>query len=544
MSRLRSRSCTATLLWLLTFIVAAISASRGELLAQDVQTKAAKIADKAKKERPKTSKRLDAIEQALQQLSKDIQSLKEAAPAKPSQAKGEATTPKKAAASTPPRVKAPPAMKLDSQWLKNLNWRSLGPANMGGRITDIAVHDADSSLWWVATASGGLLKTSNHGVTVEHQFDHESTVSIGAIAADRKNKNLIWVGTGEANPRNSVSYGDGVYKSSDGGKTWKHMGLKETFQIGRVLIHPKDSNTVYVGALGRLYGANSQRGVFKTTDGGETWEKVLFVDDQTGVIDMVMHPEDPDTIIAAMWSRQRDGFDSWPGREPKPEGVDSYDPIRKWGPGGGLYKTTDGGKNWKRLSKGLPTGMTGRIGIDWQSKSPHMLYAIIDCENIGKGPKPFAAYLGLVGTDIDGQAKVTQVMPKSPAEKAGIEVGDSLLAVGGKDLREFDELLDVLRELKTRDKITLKVQRGDESLTVEAELTVRPGRREPQSGGVWLGVTGENREGKVVLTRVVAGGPADKAGLKAEDRVTSLNNKQVNSYQVLMAAVREHKGWR
>ncbi len=265
---------------------------------------------------------------------------------------------------------------------------------MGGRITDIHVHEKDPSLWWIATASGGLLKTRNQGVTIEHQFDRESTVSIGAIATDPTNTDVLWVGTGEANPRNSVSYGDGVYKSTDGGKTWKNMGLKDTFQIGKIVVHPKNPDVVYVGALGRLYGENEARGVYRTKDGGKNWEKVLFVDARTGVIDIIMHPENPDIMIAALWDRLRDGFDSWPGNEPKPEGIDGYDPIRKWGPKGGLYKTTDGGDNWKKLTQGLPTSSTGRIGLDWQSGGNHTIYAIIDCEDIGKGPKPFDAFLG------------------------------------------------------------------------------------------------------------------------------------------------------
>src|SRR5262249_37349871 len=152
-------------------------------------------------------------------------------------------------------------------------------------------------------------------------------------------------------------------------------------------------NIVYVGALGRLYGSNEERGVFKTTDGGQTWQKVFFVDDKTGVIDLVINPADPQTLIAAFWQRQRDGFDSWPGNEvPKPDGIEGYDPIRKWGPGGGLYKTSDGGKTWKKLTAGLPTCATGRIGIDWHLKDPKIVYAIIDCENIGKGPPPQTAY--------------------------------------------------------------------------------------------------------------------------------------------------------
>src|SRR5690606_20160913 len=142
-----------------------------------------------------------------------------------------------------------------------------------------------------------------------------------------------WVGTGENNPRNSVSYGNGVYKSTDGGKTFQHMGLDGTFQTGRIAIHPENPDIVYVGALGRLYGPNEDRGLYKTTDGGKTWAKVLFVDDVTGVIDIDMHPSEPDTLMVATYERKRDGFDT-------------NDPEKRWGPGGGIWKTTDGGGSW------------------------------------------------------------------------------------------------------------------------------------------------------------------------------------------------------
>src|SRR5207249_7460441 len=210
--------------------------------------------------------------------------------------------------------------------------------------------EADPSQFFVATASGGLLKTINNGVTFEHCFDKEATISIGAVCVAPSDQKVVWVGTGENNPRNSVSYGDGVYKSTDGGKTWKHMGLRETFQIGKIAVHPTDPNTVYVGALGRLYGPNPERGVFKTTDGGQHWDKVLFIDERTGIIDLVMHPTDPNTLIAAAWERWRDGHDSHPGSNP-PEGYDGYDPMKKWGPGAGLYKSTDGGQTWTKLTK-------------------------------------------------------------------------------------------------------------------------------------------------------------------------------------------------
>src|SRR5438034_6266008 len=202
---------------------------------------------------------------------------------------------------------------LPEAWVKALRWRCIGPANMSGRIVALAVCETDPSTFWVASASGGLLKTENNGITFTHQFDREATVSIGDVAVAPSDKNIVWVGTGESNPRNSVSYGDGVYKSTDGGKNWQNMGLKKTFQIGRILIHPKDPNTVYVGALGRLYGPNEERGLFKTTDGGRSWQKIHHVDNATGVIDLRMHPTDPQTLIVATWASQRDGFDRFFG---------------------------------------------------------------------------------------------------------------------------------------------------------------------------------------------------------------------------------------
>jgi photosystem II stability/assembly factor-like uncharacterized protein len=262
--------------------------------------------------------------------------------------------------------KSPPAETkvaagLPAEWIKPLTWRCIGPANMSGRITAISVFEGDPSTFYVATASGGLLKTVNNGITFEHQFDKEATVSIGDVCVAPSNKDIVWVGTGEANPRNSVSWGDGVYKSTDGGKEWKNMGLKKSFQIGKIVIHPKDPNIVYVGALGRLYGPNEERGLYKTTNGGDTWERVLFVDDKTGVLDIRMHPTDPETLIVATWERQRDEFDGFFGNV---EG-DQYGPIKTYAPGTALHKTTDGGKSFKKLTNGLPNAKLGRIGIDW-----------------------------------------------------------------------------------------------------------------------------------------------------------------------------------
>src|SRR5207237_9373128 len=167
------------------------------------------------------------------------------------------------------------------------------------------------------------------GPTCEHPVNHGRHVSIGYVSVAPSDKHIAGLGTAKNNPRNSVSYGDGVYKSTDGGKSWKNMGLKKTFQIGRIKVHPKDPKIVYVGALGRLYGPNEDRGLFKTTDGGETWQKILYVDDKTGIIDLQMHPTEPDTLLVATYERQRDSFDT-------------NDPSKKFGPGTGLSKTTAG----------------------------------------------------------------------------------------------------------------------------------------------------------------------------------------------------------
>lgn len=504
----------------------------------------------AKKEKQKASKNSDRLDSIESQLEKIIERLKmldapkeSAAPAKADSTKP-SPGPSASSTATAPKPELPPALNVSSDQLKSIQWRSIGPANMGGRITDIAVHEKDPSMWYVATASGGLIKTTNQGTTVSHQFDKQETVSIGAIATDPNDTNVVWVGTGEANPRNSVSYGDGVYKSTDGGATWKNMGLKKTYQIGRIIVHPKDSNTVYVGALGRLYGTNEERGVFKTTDGGQTWNRVLFVDNKTGVIDMIMDPKNPDVVIAALWDRQRDGFDSWPGNVPKPDGIDGYDPIRKWGPGAGLYKTSDGGKNWRKLTNGLPTSNIGRIGIDWQTKGSNSIFAIIDCEDIGKGPAPFPAFLGAVGVNKNGKAIVSQIMPKSPAEKMGLKVDDQITSMADTTISDFDQTLEILRKKKVGDKVSIKVQRGSETLSLEAELTARPGSNQGQgqggqfTAGVWLGLTGEDRDNKIVITRVTPDTPAEKAGIKEGDIITHFEDKPTGNYLGLISQIR------
>lgn len=484
--------------------------------------------------------RLERLEQAVQELLNQVRALRqESHPPSGPRARATQRSASQVAATEP----LPPVI-LPESWLKWIQWRTIGPANMGGRIVDIAVCESDPNTFWVATASGGLLKTTNNGITFEHQFDHESTVSVGAVAVAPSDPDIVWVGTGENNPRNSVSYGDGVYKSTDGGKTWKNMGLRDSFQIGRIVIHPRDPNIVYVGALGRLYGPNEERGVFKTTDGGQTWEKVLYIDDRTGIIDLRMHPTDPDTLIAAAWERRRDGYDSWPGsEEPIPDGYNIYDPVVKWGTGSGLYKTTDGGRSWKKLTNGLPSSPMGRIGLDWYRKDPNVVFAIIDCQNIAKGPRPLNVFLGAVGQDKDGAAHIIQVMPDSPAEKAGVRVGDIITAVGDDPISSFDQVLDRLRERRPGDTVRLKLKRDTETLELDVALTPRPGTGRPNPllfQRAWFGAAAEVREGKLVLTLVVPESPADKAGLEVGDELLEADKRKLNDVSDLADVLGSH----
>lgn len=256
---------------------------------------------------------------------------------------------------------------LDALVFDRLTARPIGPANMGGRVVDLAIVENDPSTIFVATASGGLWKTSNNGTTFTPVFERESTVSLGAVAVAPSDPNTVWVGTGEANPRNSVSWGDGVYQSTDSGKTWKHCGLKDTAHIGRIVIHPRDPHIVYVAALGRLWGNNQERGLFKTTDGGKTWEHVFYADDSTGCIDAAMDPNDPQTLYICAWCVRRDAFSGG-------------NPAVQTGTKAGIYKTTDGGKTWLRLTNGLPRGAYGRCGLGIFRKDPRILVAVIQTD--------------------------------------------------------------------------------------------------------------------------------------------------------------------
>ena len=249
--------------------------------------------------------------------------------------------------------------------LKNVQLRSIGPTIMSGRVTDIDVNPEDPTIFYVAYASGGLWKTTDNGISFTPIFDHEASMTIGDIAVDWKHGETIWVGTGENNSSRSSYAGTGIYKSIDKGKTWNYVGLGETQHIGKIIIDPDDPNTVWVAAVGHLYSPNLERGIFKTTNGGKTWEKTLFIDDNTGAIDLVIDPNNPQTLYAATWYRTR----------------------RAWnfvgaGKTSGIYKSEDGGNNWKLLSSkesGFPTGDgVGRIGLAIYPKNSNIIYAVVD----------------------------------------------------------------------------------------------------------------------------------------------------------------------
>ena len=237
-----------------------------------------------------------------------------------------------------------PADPMSAPTFAGLRMRLIGPAFTSGRVVGIAVEPKDRNRYYVAAASGGIWKTINNGTTWTPVFDNEGSYSIGVVTLDPKNPLTVWVGTGENNSQRSVSYGNGVYSSDDGGRSWKNVGLKTSEHIGRIVIDPRDSNTVYVAAQGPLWGAGGERGLYKTTDNGVTWKQILKISENTGVTDVVIDPNNPDTLYAAAYMRRRHVFTMVNG-----------------GPESALYKSTDAGATWSKLTRGLPTSDIGRI---------------------------------------------------------------------------------------------------------------------------------------------------------------------------------------
>lgn len=255
--------------------------------------------------------------------------------------------------------------KIDPQLFGGMKARCLGPANMSGRIGAIDAVASNPNIIYVGTATGGLWKSANGGVTWTPVFDKQPVSSIGAIAINQSNPNIVWVGTGEGAVRNSAGVGRGVYLTLDGGKTWKLLGLEKSERVSKILLDPTDQNVAYVGAMGTAWGENPERGVYKTVDGGKTWKKILYVDERTGVADMAMDPSNPGKIIAAMWQYRR-----WPWF------------FKSGGPGSGLYITVNSGQKWQKLTSkdGLPKGELGRIGVAFSTNKPEIAYALVEAK--------------------------------------------------------------------------------------------------------------------------------------------------------------------
>ncbi|MBT8335639.1 MAG: glycosyl hydrolase, partial [Gemmatimonadetes bacterium] len=258
----------------------------------------------------------------------------------------------------PPSDAADPEVGLQTEDLAALRWRELGPAITSGRITAFAVDPRDTDVIYTASASGGAWKTVNAGTTWDPIFEHERTTSLGAIALDPSNPDVIWLGTGEQNSVRSSSFGDGVYRSLDGGLTWEHRGLESSRHVGRIVVHSDDSDVVFVAAMGSLWGPGGERGLYRTRDGGKSWERVLAIDEHTGVVEVAMDPRDPEVLFAATFQRER----------------------RQWsmvggGPGSGLHRSDDGGDTWRRVEGGFPTEPLGRIGVTFCSGQPDTMYA-------------------------------------------------------------------------------------------------------------------------------------------------------------------------
>ena len=257
------------------------------------------------------------------------------------------------------------AQTFNTKLLQDIKPRNIGPAGMSGRVTAIDVVLDNPDVMYVGTASGGLWKSASGGIKWEPIFDREVTASIGAVAIQQSNPSVIWVGTGEGNPRNSLNGGYGIYKSLDGGKSWTLMGLEKTRHIHRVVIDPTDPDVVYAGAIGSPWGEHPERGVFKTTDGGKTWKKILYNNNKTGVADLVMDPTNPNKLFAAMWEHKRDPWF-----------------FKSGGDGSGLYMTHDGGENWKKITEkeGFPKGELGRIGVAIAPGEPNVVYALVEAK--------------------------------------------------------------------------------------------------------------------------------------------------------------------
>lgn len=251
--------------------------------------------------------------------------------------------------------------------IDSLPARNVGPTTMGGRIVDVAIYEKEPRIFYIGTAGGGVWKTENGGLTTKPVFYREGSSNLGALAVSSTDPNIVYVATGEGTSRNSVGWGDGVYKTTDGGKTWANVGLKECRHFHRIIIDPKDPNVVYAAGLGDLWGYNSDRGLYKTTDGGKTWNKILYINEKTGISELIMNPKNPKELLVSSYEKIRSAYDWTSG-----------------GPGSAIFKSTDAGKTWKKITKGLPEkGNFGRIGMNYFYSNPKVVVALIEHNNAG-----------------------------------------------------------------------------------------------------------------------------------------------------------------
>jgi photosystem II stability/assembly factor-like uncharacterized protein len=264
-----------------------------------------------------------------------------------------------------PAIAQEESPSIDLSLLSKIKARAIGPAVVGGRIGAVCSVAGDPTIIWAGAAAGGVWRSNDGGVTFDAVFDDQDVASIGAIAINQQSPDIVWVGSGEGNPRNSASVGRGIYRTMDGGRTWTKLGLEKTERIHRIVLHPNNPNTAWVAAFGTSWGENAERGVFKTTDGGANWTKVLYIDERTGCSDLIIDPRNPDKLFASMWQHRR-----WPWS------------FKSGGPSSGLYRTLDGGNNWQQLDSddGLPKGEIGRIGLAISESSPNVVYALTEAK--------------------------------------------------------------------------------------------------------------------------------------------------------------------
>lgn len=373
-------------------------------------------------------------------------------------------------------------------WLSAFKWREVGPTATGGRVVDIEVDPKDQHHIFVASAAGGLWETKNNGTTWTALFENENTISIGDIALDPNDSNVIWIGSGEANNQRSSLAGDGVYKSTDGGKTWTNMGLKDTQHIGRVIVDPSDSNTVYVAAVGHLYTFNQERGLFKTTDGGQTWKKVLFVNEKTGVVDVAMHPENPQVLLAASYERLRKAWD--------------FDGS---GPGSGIYRSEDAGETWERIQSPLPTGDIGRIGIAFFPGDANIAYASVSNQNLSEESESqnepgedgeqesedsdeessasVDSGFGFRLTEKEGVWSVSSLDRGAANRLQGLRRGDQLVSLAGIESWTAEKFQAFLESLQVGDRVTWLFRRENQEDPIQLTLMTPTARQASQVGG-------------------------------------------------------------